>query len=246
MFNVFKMLVAVAAFFIIHIFRYWDIKRNFTQQKLDNFVDNFCITVLKSIGVTYEIEDRRTEKIESALYISNHNSMYDSILVTLAVKTKLSYFVAGEYSKFAKIPFIKQIVSWINLIFVDRLNIRSGFDAVKSGSQMLQDNHNLIIFAEGEITNYIIKDDEKYVGELHHGSFKPAQIAKKPVVPITIIGSDKIHSTRNMFSPIKSGHVKIIIDKPIYFEKSMMTDEMASKTREIIIENYKQNLNVDL
>lgn len=241
MFNVIKLLISVPFFFITHFTRYWSLKRNFTQEKLDKFVADFCDGHLKAIGVTYEIIDKRSHIPESSLYISNHNSMYDSMLTAQAINTKLSYFVAGEYNVFIKLPIIKPIVNWLNLIFVDRSNLRSGFEAVKLGTEQLKQGNNLVIFAEGEISKYVIKADQEYIADFHAGSFKPAQLAKKPVTPITVIGSDKVHNTLKMFSPIKSGHVKIIIDEPIYFherEEKVMTTDMAEETRQVILNNY--------
>ncbi len=243
MFNVFKLVIAVILFFIIKSPAYWSLKFKFTQAKFDDFVATFCKYCLTAIGCTYEIIDNRTTPVDSALYISNHNSMYDSLLTAVAVKTKLSYFVAGEYERFSKLPLIKPITRWTQFIFVDRSNMRSGFESVKQGEKILNNNSNLIIFAEGEISRYVLKAGQSHIADFHAGSFKPAMLAKKPVVPITIVGSDKIHNTRNMFTPIKKAHVKIIIGEPIYFhkcEKHVMTSEMATQTRDVILNTYQQ------
>lgn len=228
-------------FLIKNIPNYYRMMKRFDQQKFDQIVVGYCQGALNTINVTYTLIDKRSYIPENGLYISNHNSMYDSILSAIAVGQRHSYFIAGEYDESKHIPIIGNVFKMLNSIFVDRENIRSGMDAIIQGAKNLNNGLNLIIFAEGEITKYVITDDQQYVAEMHAGSFKPAVMSGRPIIPITIIGSDRIHNTRSMLSKVNSGHVVIIIGEPIPTTKQTSTVDLANQTRAVIVDTYQSN-----
>ncbi len=242
--NRIKLLGFTCIFAVKKIPTYISLRREFNQEKFDQFANEFAEGALKALGITYEVINKLDTPVTSALYISNHSSMYDPLLTIQVVRENRSYFIANEFEAMLKWPIIGNLLKYMNSIYVDRQNLRSGVKTIKQGMKMLAENRNLVIFAEGEITNMIIKPDQKYVGDFHGGSFKPAIKEQKPVVPITIIGSEKIHSGQKMYTKITPGHVKIVIDNPItdHLEQKMSAQELAKITRQKIIDNYIENM----
>lgn len=243
--NVLKLIKFTVKFGFKHAKDYNYLKQNYNQEHFDKIVIDYCEGALASMDVTYEIKDLSKDKLyTNALYISNHNSMYDSLISAIAVRKKHSYFIASEFEYALKIPIIGNVMRFIHSIFVDRSNLRAGIKAIKQGTENLEANLNLVIFAEGEISRYVLKPNQQYIGDFHAGSFKPALVSQRPIVPITIVGSDKIHNSQNMFSKVNSGHVKVIIGEPItkHLTEKLSSVEIANITREQILKTYCENI----
>ncbi len=224
---------------------YRELKKNYDQELFEKYTLDYAKYVLEKIDVTYEIIGQENLKDENYFFVSNHGSMFDSYFTYLAIKKNHSYFIAKELEFAMKIPIVKNYLNWANAIFVDRSSLRAGLNAIKEGERQLINGNNLCIFAEGEVTD-VLTNGEEIIAPFHSGSFKPAALAKKPVVPITIVGSNKIHNTNSLLSRLTSGHVKVIIGKPIYdfcTEDNYSTNEMSDKAHLIIFNTLKSNLN---
>ncbi len=243
--NIFKLVKFTVEFGFKNTKAYRNLTVDFKQSDFDKIVYNYCIGALDSLGITYEILDLRAKKTtENVQYISNHNSMYDSLITAVAVKNRHSYFIADEFSFLLKVPIVGNLMRFMHSIFVDRSNLRAGIKSIKQGVQNLKEGLNLVIFAEGEISKYVLKPGQKYIGDFHAGSFKPALITKKKIVPITIVGSDKIHNSRSLFTRVNKGHVKVIIGEAIdvHLNESLTAVELAEITRNQILDTYQANL----
>ncbi len=241
--NRIKLLGFTCLYVIKQIPTYISLLNEFDQVKFDQMINDYAKGVVKALGIDYEIINKLESKPQAALYISNHSSMYDSVLTLLVVEENRSYFIASEFENMLKVPVIGNLLRFMHAIYVDRSNLRSSLKTIKKGINELKNQKNLVIFAEGEITNMIIKPNQKYVGDFHGGSFKPAIEAKVPIVPITIIGSEKIHSGQKMYTKIKPGHVKIVVGEAItkHLEQRMSKVELADYTRNVIVNNYIEN-----
>ncbi len=213
--NRIKLLGFTCIYAIKQIPTYISLLNEFNQAKFDKMINDYAKRAVEVLGIEYEIINKLETKPKNALYISNHSSMYDSILTLLVVEDNRSYFIASEFENMLKLPIIGNLLKFMHAIYVDRSNLRSSLKTIKQGINELKNQKNLVIFAEGEITNMILKPNQQYVGDFHGGSFKPAIEAKVPIVPITIIGSEKIHSGQKMYTKIKPGHVKIVVGEAI-------------------------------
>lgn len=241
--NRLKLLGFTCLYAVKQIPTYVSLLNNYNQEKFDKLVNDYAKGALKALGITYEVINKLEEKPETALYIANHGSMFDPLITMETIGNNRSYFIANEFEGLLKVPVLGNLLRFMNSIYVDRQNPRSGIRTIKEGINKLNAGINLVIFAEGEITNMIIKPDQKYVGDFHGGSFKPAIKSQKPIIPITIIGSDQIHNGQKMYTKVKSGHVKIVIGEVIenHLLQTMTAIELAEYTRSIIVKNYEEN-----
>ncbi|MCX6165747.1 MAG: lysophospholipid acyltransferase family protein, partial [Ignavibacteriae bacterium] len=68
------------------------------------------------------------------------------------------------------------------------------------------------------------------------GAFLLASEAKEKIVPVTIIGSNKILPKKSF--RIKRGEIKVIIEKPLEYKDDK---NFLNEIREIITQNYEKN-----
>ncbi|MFV0288376.1 MAG: lysophospholipid acyltransferase family protein [Mycoplasmatales bacterium] len=216
---------------------YFALKKDFKQEVFEQQMQKYIEQVLQALEIEYSVSGQENLITEPALYIFNHNSMFDSYF-SYPVATKHAYFIAHEFTYSLKVPILGNFMKWNNSIFVNRTSLKAGIKAIKQGKEQLQKGNNLCIFAEGEITHLVKEQTEDLVGPFHLGSFKPAKDCQVPVIPVAIKGSDKIHTSHSFLGPINSGKVEVFIGKPIYDfvnNSQTTTKEVAQKTRESII-----------
>ncbi len=224
---------------------YRKLTKNYDQELFELYTNNYIKAVLNGLHIEYKIHGKENLIDEPALYIFNHNSMFDSYFSYPVVK-RHSYFIAHEFAFSQKVPIIKNYMKWSNSIFVNRNSLKDGLKSIKEGSEQLKKGNNLCIFAEGELTHLIREDNTQIVGNMHSGSFKPAKNNKIPVVPVAIIGSDKIHTSSSIFGKITSSNVDVYIGKPNYEfvnNENMTTQEMSKNIREDIVKMINDSKN---
>lgn len=214
-------------------------KPNIIYHLLGFFAKTALVLLRINYVFTYDFDVANYPK--NALYISNHQSMFDSFFTFLTIPNPKSYYIAGEYSFFLKIPLASYVFTAMNSVFVDRKSIRDAVKSYSAGLKVLQNDNNLVIFPEGEVTAFIDGADD-LVGPFHSGSFKPAMKLHKDIIPITISGSDKIFSELSMFSKINSGTIHIHFHNPVTPEiyHDMDTAKLADYCHDIISSKLRE------
>ena len=116
---------------------------------------------------------------------------------------------------------------------------RNGIESLKKGVEILSTNDkNLVIFPEGVI-KHEQKDLKLPCGQFMGGSFRTAMKNNKPVVVITINGSEKIHSDILMSAKINSGEVNIKINHVFTSDEynDMKPQDLADLCQKLVIED---------
>lgn len=167
----------------------------------------------------------RIPKHQAVLFVSNHQSNFDIPLLMGYLQTPLGFISKAEMQK---LPIVKDWMTLMNSVFMDRSNRRQSLQAIKDGIQNLKAGHSLVIFPEG--TRSMGKD----MGEFKAGSFHLAVKSGVPVVPITINGTYNILEANN--NRVQPANITLTVHEPIYAKQyqDMDMNELARYCREII------------
>jgi 1-acyl-sn-glycerol-3-phosphate acyltransferase len=139
--------------------------------------------ILIGMGFNYKIEQEQfTEKSKSYMFIANHTSMADIMLMLVTVKNP---FVFVGKKELAKIPlfgfFYKR-----TCILVDRSSERSRKAVFLRAQRRLQSGLSICIFPEGGVP-----DENIVLDEFKDGAFRLAINHHIPIVPITFADNKK-------------------------------------------------------
>lgn len=183
--------------------------------------------ILFGMGFNYKIEsDQAPEKSKSYMFIANHTSMADIMLMLVSVKNP---FVFVGKKELANIPlfgfFYKR-----TCILVDRSSERSRKAVFLRAQRRLQSGLSICIFPEGGVPDHHIVLDE-----FKDGAFRLAINHQIPIVPITFADNKKRFSY--VFFSGGPGKMRIKIHKFLP-TKGLTTNEAKAlnlQAREIIL-----------
>ena len=172
-------------------------------------------------------------KDRAVLYIGNHRSYFD-ILVTYTTVPGSCGFVAKK--ELSRIPLLKNWMELIHCLFLDRSDIKQGLQMILSGCEEIKSGTSICIFPEG--TRNKVADTFL---PFHEGSFKIAQKANCPIVPITINNSAAV--LEDHFPKIRKAHVVVEYGRPIYINELAPENkkQLAPYVQQIISDTYFKN-----
>jgi 1-acyl-sn-glycerol-3-phosphate acyltransferase len=135
------------------------------------------------MGFNYKVESEQTpERSKSYMFIANHTSMVDIMLMLVSVKNP---FVFVGKKELVNIPlfgfFYKR-----TCILVDRSSERSRKAVFLRAQRRLQSGLSICIFPEGGVPDHKIVLDE-----FKDGAFRLAINHQIPIVPITLADNKK-------------------------------------------------------
>lgn len=166
-----------------------------------------CCNFLSGIKVDYiGVEHIPTDR--AVLYVGNHQSYFD-ILLTYGCFPRPTGYVAK--AGMCQVPLLATWMRNIRCLFLDRNNIREGMKAILKGIEDLKSGCSLCIFPEGTRNS----NPDEFL-PFHEGSFRLAEKARCPIIPISINNSRAIWEAH--LPLIKPAHVVIEFGKPIIIE----------------------------
>lgn len=144
-------------------------------------------TILFGMGFYYEVE--KLQKIDihkSYMFIANHTSMIDIMLMLAVVKNPLVFVGKKELTKLPLFGYIFKRTS----ITVDRSCVRSRKEVYDEAQKRLNNGLSVCIFPEG-----LVPSDESIVlSEFKNGAFRLAIEHKIPIVPLVFFDCKKLFS----------------------------------------------------
>jgi 1-acyl-sn-glycerol-3-phosphate acyltransferase len=183
--------------------------------------------ILVGMGFRWTIESEQTpEASKSYMFIANHTSMADIMLMLVSVKNP---FVFVGKAELAKIPlfgfFYKR-----TCILVDRSSAKSRQAVFLRAQRRLKSGLSICIFPEGGVPDEAIMLDE-----FKDGAFRLAINHQIPIVPITF-ADNKERFSYTFFSG-SPGRMRVKIHKFIPTEglKTEDTKLVNEQSREIIL-----------
>lgn len=133
--------------------------------------------ILIGMGFKVKIErDEITEKDKSYMFIANHTSMADIMLMLVAVKNPFVFVGKAELAKIPLFGFFYKRTS----ILVDRSSERSRKAVFRNAQRRLGQGLSICIFPEG-----LVPDDDVLLTDFKDGAFRLAINHQIPIVPLT-------------------------------------------------------------
>ena len=204
-----------------------------TNSRFYRFLLNSAsIAALKLLRI--KVHTSGLEKIstdERPLFVCNHRSNYDPI-ITWCVFRRWQIAFISKASNF-KIPIFGRFIRKCCFMAIDRESPRKAITTINKASELLKTGEVSIgIYPEGTRSKS---------GELlpfHNGVFKIAQKAEKPIVVLSITGTEKI--ARNLLK-LKASHVYLDVLQVIPNDevKKMKTDRIGELVREEITKKQR-------
>jgi len=188
---------------------------------------------LLTSGVKLQINGMENiRKDKPHIFMSNHQSIYDTLsLITLPVPI---IWIAKR--ELFKIPILGWLMILGGCVSIDRFNPRSALTGMNSVQNKIKNGASVVIFPEGT------RSYDGTVQSFKRGGFVIAVRTGTPIVPTTIIGSDKV--MRRGTKKVNPGRIKIIIDKPIETAGLELKDEnnLVQRVHEIISNRLSENV----
>lgn len=182
--------------------------------------------ILTSNGVRLRVEGlEHLVKRQSYIFISNHSSNLDSPVVALSVKHVVR-FVAKK--SLLKIPLFGIASKLAKMIYIDRDDVDGSIRTLDRNIAALKDGISGCFFAEGT------RSSDGILGEFKKGGAVLAIKAGLPIVPVTIVGSNRLLAPAA--KAIRAGTLSVIIGKPIDVRGCTIDDRdrLTAMTRAVI------------
>jgi len=190
--------------------------------------------ILIGMGFHWKIEKEQIlEKGKSYMFIANHTSMIDIMLMLAVIKRP---FVFVGKKELAKIPlfgfFYKR-----TCILVDRSSAKSRQTVFLMAQRRLKSGLSICIFPEGGVPEeHIVLDEFK------DGAFRLAINHKTPIVPLTFLDNKKLFSYT--FFSGGPGIMRVIKHK--FLETSNLTVEdtrdLNNTARQILLKSLQDDI----
>ncbi|MGC6438356.1 MAG: lysophospholipid acyltransferase family protein [Flavobacteriaceae bacterium] len=190
--------------------------------------------ILIGMGFYWSVKwEQPLEKGQSYVFVANHTSMTDIMLMFVAVKQHPFVFVGKK--ELAKIPLFGFFYKRTSIL-VDRSDVKSRKKVFQSAQERIQRGLSICIFPEGGVPDESIALDRFKVG-----AFKLSVEHQIPLVPMTFFDNKKRFSY-TFFSggPGRlSAQVHAFLDPKDYNLKSLK--KMSDTVYDCILQSLKQN-----
>ena len=145
----------------------------------------------------------------AVLYVGNHLSLFDIPITYVRVPRPTGYVAKLELEK---IPLLRFWMTNLHCLFLDRKNIKQGLKTILTGIEKAKSGISICIFPEGTRNK-----NSDCVLPFHEGSFKIAEKAGVPIVPMVLVNTASIFEDH--FPKVKKATVIVEYLEPIYLDK---------------------------
>jgi len=130
-----------------------------------------------------EIRVRGTAPSQPGVFVSNHASYVDSLILT-AVLPPGAHFAAKR--EFASVPVLGGLLARFGTRFVERFDARAAIEGARELAAAARAGESLVIYPEGTFTR------EPGLRPFHMGAFAAAAQSGRPVVPVALRGTRSV------------------------------------------------------
>lgn len=194
-----------------------------------------CILTLCSATKTTVIGKDRIPADQAVLYVGNHRSYFD-ILIIYTLVPDLTGFVAKK--EMERIPCLSTWMKLVNCLFLDRNDMKQGLKTILEGIEKLKSGISICIFPEGTRNS---GDDETVLMPFKEGSLKMAEKSGCLIVPVAMNHNSAIFEDH--MPKVKPVHTVIEFGEPIDPKKLSKEEKkfLGAYTRDRITEMVKKN-----
>ncbi|MDD3794902.1 MAG: lysophospholipid acyltransferase family protein [Lachnospiraceae bacterium] len=176
------------------------------------------------------IGEENVPKDKPVLYVINHRSYFDVLLVYSRVPG-LTGFIAKK--EIAKVPLLSLWMKRLYCLFLDRNDIKAGLKTILTAIEQVKSGISIAVCPEGTRSK---NADEREMLPFKDGAFKIATKTGCPIIPVTINRSSQIMEDHMPW--IRSTHVIMEYGTPIDVNALSREDKK-------FIGNYVQNIMAD-
>jgi 1-acyl-sn-glycerol-3-phosphate acyltransferase len=141
---------------------------------------------------------------ESYVYMANHQSMYDIPALLGHLPVQFRWLAKIELFR---IPVFGYAMSRAGYIQIDRSNRRAAFHSIEKAARKVQEGASIIIFPEGA------RSKDGNIKAFKKGGFVLALKSKRPIVPVTVLGSQSILPKGSLH--VRAGKILVRVHPPI-------------------------------
>ena len=177
--------------------------KNRSSLAIIKFAFNICLK-LAGTQITY-IGEERIPRDTAVLYVPNHRSYFDILMTYVRVPRPTGYVSKKEMAKW---PLLSNWMTNLHCLFLDRSDIKEGMKTIMTAAEKVKSGISITIFPEG--TRNRVEDTFL---PFHAGSFKIAEKAECPIIPVAIVNAGEIFE--NHIPKVKKTKVIIEYGEPI-------------------------------
>jgi len=177
--------------------------KNKSSLAIVNWAFGVCLWIA-GVNLTV-IGEENVPKDAAVLYVANHRSFYDILITYVRVPRPTGYIAKKEM---LKIPLLRDWMKNLHCQFLDRKDLKQGMKTILAAIEEVKSGTSICIFPEGTRN----KTADTFL-PFHEGSFKIAEKANCPIIPICMNNTPQIFEDH--FPKIKRAHVVIEYGKPI-------------------------------
>ncbi|KAI1335760.1 acyltransferase-domain-containing protein [Xylariaceae sp. FL0016] len=191
----------------------------------------FKYVMATTTGITFEVEDpgRRLETVRPAVFIGNHQSELD-VLMLGCMFPKYCSVTAKKNLK--KVPFLGWYMALSGTVFIDRQNSKDARAAMAGAADEIQrKRQSVYMFPEG--TRSYAKDPTLL--PFKKGAFHLAVQAGVPIVPVVVANYSHVLYIKNLVFNSGKIPVKVLDPIPTTGLTAEDVDELTRSTRELML-----------
>jgi len=172
-------------------------------------------------GVRVEVEgEERINPSSTYIFMSNHVSNLEPPVVITRVPRRTSVLVKKELFQ---VPILGRAMLMGDLVPVDRRNREAAVNSMKEAEKVMERGLNLTVFPEGT------RSPDGRLLPFKKGPFYLAMDSRVPVVPVTILGSEKLMPKGSAI--IRAGSVRMVFHDPILPARFGDKEELIAAVR---------------
>ena len=188
--------------------------------------------ILIGMGLIWRIDKQESpEKGKSYMFIGNHTSMIDIMLMLASVKNPFVFVGKKELAKIPLFGFFYRKTC----ILVDRSDAQSRKAVFLRAQKRLQSGLSICIFPEG-----LVPEEQIELAEFKDGAFRLAINHKIPIVPLTFADNKKRFSYT--FFSGGPGELRVKIHRFLQTDKLTVADtkKLNEEARSVILNQLQQ------
>jgi 1-acyl-sn-glycerol-3-phosphate acyltransferase len=188
--------------------------------------------VLWISGIKLEVTGlENIDKNKTYVFVSNHASQYDIVVLQKTIPTRMAMIFKKEL---AKIPFFGWQLAMGPYVMIDRENYEKAMQSIEEAKEkMKKQSISIVVFAEGT------RSKTGEIQPFKRGAFRLATQVGYPIIPTTIVGSNKIMPKGTY--KLRRGTIKVHFDNPIQSDGIKTRQEeidLMNRVRDIIVNNH--------
>jgi 1-acyl-sn-glycerol-3-phosphate acyltransferase len=185
----------------------------------------FSRVILIIAGVKIDVSGiEKLNPSEQYIIVSNHLSLFDIPILMQCIPNNLRFIYKKSLTN---IPIFGWAMYLGKYIPIDRKDGRSALKSLRKAVSYINKGISVSIFPEGT------RSKDGSLGKFKKGIFVIADEAMVKIVPVTIIGTNRLMSKNKL--EINPGTAKVIIHNPIEFQKDKnFLNEIRGKIASVI------------